>query len=278
MERANQAAAQAKEIERCLSQVKYKIAVCSGKGGVGKTTVAVNLAMTLALQGHKVGILDVDITGPNVPKILNMVGMRPGMADEGEKFLPRIGPKGVKVMSMAFLLESEDTPVIWRGPMKMSAIRQFLAEGVWGELDYLVVDLPPGTSDELLDILQLMQDAGVVVVTTPQDAALNTSRKAVMMAKQMKRKMLGIIENMAGLRAICPKCKEPILLNVFGEGGGAQAAVDYDVPFLGSIPLDITLRERADEGLPITIDEQKGESAKIFGEICGKIQSELKKA
>lgn len=276
-DKAAQRDEQAREIEKCLKGIKYKIAICSGKGGVGKTTVAVNIAMSLALQNLKVGILDVDITGPNVPKILNLNGLKPNINETTQKFLPIIGPNGVKVMSMAFLLEDTDTPVIWRGPMKMGAIRQFLAEGEWGDLDYLVIDLPPGTGDELLDIMQLMADAGVIIVTTPQEAATNTSRKAVVMAKQMKRNTIGIIENMSGYKVICPKCGEEIFVNPFGEGGGMQAALDFDIPFLGTIPLTQRLRELADQGLPFVLSQTDKEEAKIFTEIVDKIRKNMEK-
>jgi Mrp family chromosome partitioning ATPase len=280
LEKNNRAAEmekQRQQIKDCLEKVKYKIAVCSGKGGVGKTTVAVNLAVALAKEGLKVGILDVDITGPNVPKVLDLLGQRPEVNVDSGKFRPVVGPEGIKVMSMAFLLESADTPVIWRGPMKMSAIRQFLAEGDWGELDYLIADLPPGTSDELLDVLQLMEDAKVIVVTTPNEVALNVSRKALSMAKQMKRDVLGIIENMAGMEIVCPKCKEKIHVDVFGSGGGMQAAMDFDVNFLGAVPLNAELREMADKGMPIVLKDKNAVSSKVFHDIILKIRKEMEK-
>lgn len=268
---------QAKDIEACLKKVKHKIAICSGKGGVGKTTVAVNLATQLAKQNLRVGILDVDITGPNVPKILNLLDHRLETDAEAKRFIPVPGPHGLKVMSMAFLLEDTDTPVIWRGPMKMSAIRQFLAEGNWGELDYLIVDLPPGTSDEALDIMQLIADTWIVVVTTPQDAALNVSRKSVVMAKNMKRKVLGIIENMAGMDFKCPDCGKITHLTLFGEGGGVQAAKDLEVTFLGSIPLIPRLREMADNGVPIVLPDTPIENTDAILKIIEKIRNIVEK-
>jgi len=270
-DRASQMQAQMKAIEKNLKKVKNKIAICSGKGGVGKTTVTANLASVLSMQNLRVGILDVDITGPNIPKVLNLNGMRPNVDPTTHLYMPIKGPNGIKVMSMAFLLEDVDTPVIWRGPMKMSAIRQFLAEGDWGDLDYLLVDLPPGTGDELLDIMQLIPDAGIIVVTTPQEAALNVSRKAISMAKQMNRNIVGIIENMSGFTTKCPKCGEVIKINIFGEGGGLQAAVDFDVTFLGSIPLDLSMRELADTGYPIVLKEPENSSSKLFVQIINKI-------
>lgn len=251
-----------------LSKIKHKVVIMSGKGGVGKTTVAVNLAIKLAALGKTVGILDVDITGPNVPHMLNMAGMRPEVNEETKTFLPVIGPMNLRVMSMAFLLENNDTPVIWRGPMKMGAIRQFLAEAEWGELDYLIFDLPPGTSDETLDIMQLIEGAGIVIVTTPQDVALLDSRKTVNMAKSLKRKTIGIVENMAGYT--CPHCGETV--NIFGIGGGEKAADNLKVPFLGRIPFEIDVRIHGDDGLPFIIQNPNSPSAVAFEDIVKKIQ------
>ncbi|MBN2156372.1 MAG: Mrp/NBP35 family ATP-binding protein [Candidatus Lokiarchaeota archaeon] len=256
-------------IKERLQKIKYKVVIMSGKGGVGKTTVAVNLAIKLAALGKTVGILDVDITGPNVPLMLNMEGMRPEINTDTKTFRPVIGPMNLRVMSMAFLLESNETPVIWRGPMKMGAIRQFLAEAEWGELDYLVFDLPPGTSDETLDIMQLIEGAGIVVVTTPQDVALLDSRKTVNMAKTMGRHMLGIVENMAGY--VCPHCGESV--NIFGIGGGEKAAEALKVPFLGRIPFEVDVRIHSDEGLPFIIENPNSPSALAFEKIVKKVQN-----
>jgi ATP-binding protein involved in chromosome partitioning len=258
-------------IKERLAKIKYKVVVMSGKGGVGKTTVAVNLAIKLAALGKTVGILDVDITGPNVAHMLNMAGMRPEVNTEEKTFLPVIGPMNLRVMSMAFLLETDDTPVIWRGPMKMGAIRQFLAEAEWGELDYLIFDLPPGTSDETLDIMQLIENAGIVVVTTPQDVALLDSRKTVNMAKTMGRKMLGIVENMAGYT--CPHCGENV--DIFGTGGGEKAAKALKVPFLGRIPFEIDVRVHGDDGLPFIIQNPNSPSAIAFEKVVKKIQNTM---
>ncbi|MHA1820665.1 MAG: Mrp/NBP35 family ATP-binding protein [Promethearchaeota archaeon] len=284
-----------KMIKEKMKYIKHKVVVMSGKGGVGKTTVAVNLAIKLAALGRTVGILDVDITGPNVPHMLGMSGMRPEVDPEKQMFYPVIGPMNLRVMSMAFLLESEDTPVIWRGPMKMGAIRQFLSEALWGELDYMVFDLPPGTSDETLDILTLIPDAGLIIVTTPQDVALLDSRKTVNMGlhiddnlwaryendlkayeagylkeppKKPKGKiMLGIIENMAGFK--CPHCGKEIQL--FGMGGGEKAAEALNVPFLGRIPFEIDVRVQGDTGLPFIIQYPDSDSGKAFEEIVKKV-------
>jgi len=258
-------------IKERLAKIKHKVVVMSGKGGVGKTTVAVNLAIKLAAMGKTVGILDVDITGPNVPHMLNMAGMRPEVNEETKTFRPVIGPMNLRVMSMAFLLETDDTPVIWRGPMKMGAIRQFLAEAEWGELDYLIFDLPPGTSDETLDIMQLIEGAGIVIVTTPQDVALLDSRKTVVMSQTMKRKMVGIVENMAGYT--CPHCSEKV--NIFGIGGGEKAAEALKVPFLGRIPFEIDVRIHGDDGLPFILQNPNSPSAKAFEEVVKKIQTTM---
>jgi ATP-binding protein involved in chromosome partitioning len=271
MDKQQQAQQRQEIIKERLKKIKYKIVVMSGKGGVGKTTVAVNLAIKLAALGKTVGILDVDITGPNVPHMLNMKGMRPEVNSDTKTFRPVIGPMNLRVMSMAFLLETDDTPVIWRGPMKMGAIRQFLAEAEWGELDYIVFDLPPGTSDETLDIMQLIEGAGIIVVTTPQDVALLDSRKTVNMAKTIGRDMLGIVENMAGYT--CPHCGKNV--NIFGIGGGEKAAEALKVPFLGRIPFEIDVRVHGDDGLPFIIQNADSPSAKAFEDIVKKIQTAM---
>ncbi len=258
-------------IKERLGKIKHKIVVMSGKGGVGKTTVAVNLAIKLAALGKTVGILDVDITGPNVALMLNMEGTRLEANTEAQTFYPAIGPMNLRVMSMAFLLETNDTPVIWRGPMKMTAIRQFLAEAEWGELDYLIFDLPPGTSDETLDIMQLVEDAGIVIVTTPQDVALLDSRKTVMMSKNIGRKILGVIENMAGYT--CPHCGEKV--DIFGIGGGERAAEKLNVPFLGRIPIEIEVRIHGDDGLPFIIQNPNSASSLALEHIVKKIENAM---
>jgi Mrp family chromosome partitioning ATPase len=260
------------QIRQRLKRIKNKLVVLSGKGGVGKSTIAVNLAIALAMQNYSVGILDVDITGPNVPKMLGMEEMRPEVTPDQKGFYPILGPLNIKVMSMAFLLESPDAPVIWRGPMKMSAIRQFMGEGEWGDLDYLVIDLPPGTSDETLDILQLVEDAFMVIVTTPQDVALLDSRKTVMMGKMMKRKIAGIIENMAGLIVKCDHCGKDKLVDLFGSGGGEKAAMELGVPFLGRIPLELAVREQGDLGVPFISKYPESASAKAFQAVVTQIQ------
>ena len=268
------------EIKRVMGGIKHKVIVCSGKGGVGKTTVAVNLAIALAEQNLSVGILDVDITGPNVPKMLNLEGQRPDVEPGTNTFIPINGPLNIKVMSMAFLLETPDTPVIWRGPIKMKAIRQFIAEGAWGEMDYMVVDLPPGTSDETLDAMQLIvnedaKESGVVIVTTPQEVATLDSRKTVKMSQAMKRPVIGIVENMAGFTVKCDKCGESKTYDLFGAGGGKKAADELGVDYLGKIPIELAIREQGDAGLPFTIKYPESESAKAFAEVVKNIRAKI---
>jgi ATP-binding protein involved in chromosome partitioning len=225
--------------------VRHVILVLSGKGGVGKTTVAVNLATALSSHGYRTGLLDLDIHGPDVAKMLGIEGKRLGST--GKKIIPNRVTERLAVISMAFFLPDSSSPVIWRGPMKMTAIRQFLEEVEWGPLDFLVVDLPPGTGDEALSIIQLAPNVeGAVVVTTPQDVSVLDASKAVQFVKEMEIPVLGIIENMSGMT--CPHCQKPI--DLFGDGGGRRAAEKLRVPFLGAIPLDPLLVRAGDEGRP----------------------------
>ncbi|TXT60794.1 MAG: Iron-sulfur cluster carrier protein [Promethearchaeota archaeon] len=261
-----------KQIEENMDKIKNKLVIISGKGGVGKTTVAVNLAMSLASVGLRVGILDVDITGPNVTKMLGVsTETKPRVDPEKKLFYPVEGPLNSKVMSMAFLTENTDTPVIWRGPMKMSAVRQFLGDALWGDLDYLVIDLPPGTSDETLDILQLIPDENVIVISTPQEVALMDARKTINMAQIMERNVLGIIENMAGLK--CPHCGKHI--DLYPSGGAKKAAEDFNIEYLGDVPFETSVSEQGDQGLPFVLKYPDSESTKAFKDIVKKIRSEL---
>ena len=263
---------QERRLKRNLSKIKNKLIVMSGKGGVGKTTVAVNLAYELALKGNKVGILDVDIHGPNIAKMLGieerkLAGSKLGIEPVG--VLP-----GLKAISLALLLESKDQPVIWRGPLKMLTIKQFLSDVNWGELDYLIVDSPPGTGDEPLSVCQLISDInGAVIVTTPQDVAVLDSRKCVMFAKELKVPIIGIIENMSGF--VCPHCKKEI--DLFGVGGGEKSASDLKVPFLGRIPIEPEIVKLGDSGQPFIHFKKESPTAKNMDEIIRKIMDYLKR-
>ncbi len=261
-------------IRENMAKIKHKIVIISGKGGVGKTTVAVNLAISLASLGLRVGILDVDITGPNVNKMLGIdPDVRPRVDSDARKFYPVNGPLNTKVVSMAFLMQDSDTPVIWRGPMKMSAVRQFLGDAYWGDLDYLICDLPPGTSDETLDLLQLIPDENVVIVSTPQEVALMDARKSIVMAKTMERHVLGIIENMSGFK--CPHCSE--FIDLYPPGGAEKASKDLDIELLGKIPFEIEVGQQGDQGLPFILKYPNSESAKAFKSVVSKIREELEK-
>jgi Mrp family chromosome partitioning ATPase len=257
-------------LKKSLARIKHKIVVMSGKGGVGKSTVTVNLATALAMRGYEVGILDADIHGPNIPKMLN-IEHEDVMSDE-DGLMPVLVPPHMKVMSMAFLLQDPDTPVVWRGPIKMGALRQFVAEVKWGDLDFLIVDLPPGTGDEPLTIAQLLEDAdGAIIVTTPQDVALLDSRKSVTFAQALKLPVLGIVENMSGL--ICPHCHNTI--DLFKVGGGERAAEQMGVPFLGRIPLDPNVVLGGDDGSPIVLKDKSNPASKAFDEMTEKLLAKV---
>jgi len=258
-------------LKKSLAKIKHKIIVMSGKGGVGKSTVAVNIATALAMRGFEVGILDADIHGPNIPKMLHIEDGEV-MSDE-DGLMPVLVPPHMKVMSMAFLLQDRDTPVVWRGPVKMGALRQFLAEVKWGELDFLVVDLPPGTGDEPLTIAQLIDDAdGAIIVTTPQDVALLDSRKTVTFAQALKMPVLGVVENMSGL--ICPHCHQNI--DLFKRGGGEKAAADMGVPFLGRVPLDPEVVLGGDDGTPIVLKTRDNPAAQAFHDMVDRLLDKVK--
>jgi Mrp family chromosome partitioning ATPase len=258
-------------LKKSMARIKHKIVVMSGKGGVGKSTVTVNLATALAMRGYEVGILDADIHGPNIPKMLN-IEHEDVISDE-DGLMPVLVPPHMKVMSMAFLLQDPDTPVVWRGPIKMGALRQFVAEVKWGDLDFLIVDLPPGTGDEPLTIAQLLEDAdGAIIVTTPQDVALLDSRKSVTFAQALKLPILGIVENMSGL--ICPHCHNTI--DLFKVGGGERAAEQMGVPFLGRIPLDPNVVLGGDDGSPIVLKDKSNPASKAFDEMTEKVLAKVK--
>ena len=257
-----------------MSKIKHKIAVISGKGGVGKTTVTVNLAMAFAMQGHKgrVGILDADIHGPCVPKMLGLKGKKLAGGPAGMIF-PVNTHSGIKVVSMDFLLPSEEAPVIWRGPLKMRVIQQFLSDMMWGELDFLFIDLPPGTGDEPLSVLQLIPDIdGVIIVTMPSEVSQVVVKKAITFAKQLDVPVIGIIENMSGF--ICPKCGAKI--DIFKAGGGKKISEDLSVPYLGKIPIDPAICIDSDGGTPFIAENSASPAIKAFSEITENIKNYLK--
>jgi ATP-binding protein involved in chromosome partitioning len=242
-----------------IQGVKNIVAVGSGKGGVGKTTVSVNLSIALSLLGHKVGLLDADVYGPNVPL---MMGINRTPQARGERIQP-LENFGVKLMSMGFLSPG-DKPLIWRGPMLHSVIQQFLRGVDWGELDYLVIDLPPGTGDVQLSLIQTAPVTGAIVVTTPSDVSLEDARKAIHMFSQVKVPVLGLVENMSWLK--CPHCSERI--DVFSMGGGSRTAIEMGVNFLGELPLDPVVRIGGDTGRPVAMRGESDECAAAFFQLA----------
>ena len=247
--------------------VKAIIAVASGKGGVGKSTTAVNLALGLQSLGLKVGVLDADIYGPSMPRLLALKG-KPELL--GGRTLKPMEAYGLKVMSIGFLID-EDTPMIWRGPMVMSALAQMLREVEWGALDVLVVDMPPGTGDAQLTMAQQVPLAGAVIVSTPQDLALIDARRGIAMFKRVDVPVLGLIENMSYF--LCPHCGERS--DIFSHGGARREADRWSVPFLGEIPLELKIREMSDSGKPIVASEPDGSYAKIYKDIAAKVRATL---
>ena len=254
-----------------MGKITYKIAIISGKGGVGKSTVTVNLATSFAMQGKRVGVLDADIHGPSVPRLLGLEGQQAKASQTG--LSPVEGPLGMKVMSIDFFLP-EQAPTIWRGPLKMRAIRQFLSDVDWGELDFLFIDLPPGTGDEPLSIAQLLPDIdGVVIVTMPSELSSSIVKKAITFAERLNMPIIGVVENMSGF--ICPHCKERI--EIFRSGGGKKMAQEMGVTFLGSIPIDPEVGVDSDEGTPFVYSHKDSAAAKAFVEIVKNVESYLKK-
>ena len=257
------------EIIKRMSKIKHKIAVMSGKGGVGKSTVAVNLAAAFAKKGYKTGIMDADVHGPNVPKMLGVEGKKLIFHKEG--IIPIKTEEGIKVMSVGFFISSQDTPLIWRGPAKTGLIKQFLAEVKWDDLDILIIDNPPGTGDEPLTVLQTVPLDGVVLVTTPQGVVQEDVEKSVNLVKNLKISIIGIIENMSGF--ICPECKNEIL--IFGKSNGEKMAEEMDVPSLGRLPIDVGTASASDIGTPVIIKEPGSEISVKISEIVDEIESKI---
>ena len=242
-----------------ISRIKHKIVVLSGKGGVGKSTIATNIALALSLKGQKVGLMDVDIHGPSIPKMLGLEGKTLKGSEEG--LAPIVFTDNLRVISVGFILRTENDAIIWRAPLKHKIIKEFLTDVKWGELDYLIIDSPPGTGDEPLSAIQLMEDAdGAIVVTTPQDVALTDVRKAITFCRQVKLPILGVVENMSGF--VCPHCNKTV--DIFKSGGGEKMASEMDVPFLGRIPLEPKIVETGDNGHPYLQGYRDSETARAF--------------
>ena len=267
---APRAAHPADKVQPGIPGVDAVIAVASGKGGVGKSTTAVNLALGLRDLGLKIGMLDADIYGPSLPKLL---AIKEKPQTIGGTRLKPIERYGLTVMSIGFLID-EDTPMIWRGPMVMSAITQMLREVEWGKLDVMVVDMPPGTGDAQLTMAQQVPLKGAVIVSTPQDLALIDARRGVAMFKRVNVPVLGVVENMSYF--LCPSCGTRS--DIFGHGGARHEAERLGVPFLGEVPLHMTIREKSDAGLPVVATEPDGEHARIYRDIATKVLTQLKGA
>jgi ATP-binding protein involved in chromosome partitioning len=254
------------ELKNTLAKIKNKLIVMSGKGGVGKTSVSVNLGIALANMGFKVGIMDVDLHGPDVPRMLGLKG-----EVEASKDMPKLTPMSysdnLKAISMECFMPNKDDAVIWRGPLKHSAINQFITDIDWGELDFLIVDSPPGTGDEPLSVAQTIPDAKAIIVTTPQEVALSDVRKSINFCKKVNKEMFGMIENMSGY--VCPHCGETA--DLFGSGGGEATAKQFNINFLGRIPFDPKIVKAGDSGSSYQDENKDAVAAKVFGEIAGKV-------
>jgi len=249
-----------------LQKIKHRLLVFSGKGGVGKSTVAANLGLALSERQLKVGLIDVDIHGPNLAKMLGAEDKRLQPSEEN-RILPAKITENLSIVSISFFLQANDNPVIWRGPLKMKLIQQFLGDVVWGELDWLVINSRPGTGDEPLSVAQLIPATGAIIVTTPQEVSLMDSRKAVNFARVLKLNIYGIIENMSGLE--CPHCGK--VIDLFKTGGGEKTAAALGVPFLGRIPIDPQIVQLADEGKPFVTHRPDSAATKAFNEIIDRI-------
>ncbi|MBN2401818.1 MAG: Mrp/NBP35 family ATP-binding protein [Spirochaetes bacterium] len=278
MKASSDAEAQNKEAEENealrsnMAKIENKLIVLSGKGGVGKSTVAVNLAVSLAEKKYKTGLLDIDIHGPSVPKLLGIENRT--LQGNEERIMPVSYSEYLKVMSIGFMLNNSDDAVIWRGPLKYSIIKQFLKDVEWGNLDYLVVDSPPGTGDEPLSICQLIENPrSAIIVTTPQDVALSDVRKSVTFCRKLNLPILGVVENMSGF--VCPHCGKTT--DIFKTGGGSRMANDMGLTFLGSIPLEAQITENGDSGKPFAGKSSGSISQQNFSQIVEKIIAAKKK-
>ncbi len=261
---------QTQRIAERSEDIEHIIMVLSGKGGVGKSTVAANLAFALAAQGHRVGLLDADLHGPTIPLLTGLVGeLTTGTA---EAIRPMELPGGLAVMSIAFLMGEPDQPTIWRGPLRGGVLRQFVADVTWGRRDFLIADLPPGTGDEPLTLMQSLPDAdGAVIVTTPQEASLSDCRRAINFVRKVGGRVLGVVENMSGF--VCPHCGERT--DIFATGGGERMAAQMDVPFLGRVPLSAEIVALSDAGRPLVADEAPSAVREAYQAIIDRLLAQL---
>ena len=255
-------------VEKSLGRIKQKLIVMSGKGGVGKTSTSVNLAIALAKLGYQVGIMDVDLHGPDVPRMLGLKGML-DLSKSSNKLAPMHRMDNLKAVSIESLTMSKDDAIIWRGPIKFSAIKQFIGDVDWGDLDFLIIDSPPGTGDEPLTIAQTIQDAKAIIVTTPQEVSLADVRKSISFCKTVNMEIFGVVENMSGF--VCPHCGESV--DIFGTGGGEKTAAAANIPFLGRIPMDPRVVACGDDGCSIQEKYADSGVAKAIGEIADKVSS-----
>ena len=259
-------------LQSTLSKIKHKILVMSGKGGVGKSTVATNVAMGLAKRGYQVGLIDVDLHGPDICRMLDLTEKLYTKKEAKPNLLPpMIYNDNLKVISLEYLMENRDEAIIWRGPLKIQAIRQFIGEIDWGKLDYLVIDAPPGTGDEPLSVAQTIKDVNALIVTTPQEIALADVRKSISFCRHVKIRILGIVENMSGF--ICPHCSKPV--DIFGSGGGKKVALEYSLRFLGNVPMDPQVVMGGDSGKPYLSSGAGTVATKAFDEVLENVIKEL---
>jgi Mrp family chromosome partitioning ATPase len=260
------------ELERTLSRIKHKILVMSGKGGVGKSTIAANLATLLSLSGHKTGLIDIDFHGPSIPKLMGLEGKAIEL-DKQNKIIPLGFGDHLLVMSLGLLLKGADDAVIWRGPMKMGAIKQLVKDVKWGDLDFMILDSPPGTGDEPLSVVQTIDKLdGAIIVTTPQEISISDVRRSVRFCEKLNLPVLGVVENMSGF--VCPHCGKTV--DIFKTGGGESMASEMNVPFLGRIPLEKDIVEASDEGKPFVYFYGKSQSARAFEEITDRLLQNIK--
>ncbi|MBU1140738.1 MAG: Mrp/NBP35 family ATP-binding protein [Proteobacteria bacterium] len=258
-------------ITRSLGKIKNKILVMSGKGGVGKSTVSVNLALGLARRGHKVGLMDVDLHGPDVIRMLNMTGSLEAPKNPNDLVAPLKYNDNLKVVSLEYMMKDRDEAIIWRGPLKIQAIRQFVADMDWGELDYLVIDAPPGTGDEPLSVAQTIPLVKALVVTTPQKVALADVRKSLNFCKTVGVEVVGVVENMSGF--VCPECNATV--DIFKTGGGEEIAREFDLPFLGAVPMDPKVVIAGDDGVPYLSSDAESPAVTAFTKVIDAVELRL---